>query len=199
MAKRINCLVIAEHIKGLIFDCDGTLVDSMPLHMQAWQAAFDRYQAVYDADLLGSLCGMRETDVIDQYNLAYGTKLDSNLMVRYKHEFFRRHIADIKPVEPVVKIVRDFYGKKPLAVVSGSVRDHVHAQLKAIGLFELFDFILTADDPYKPKPAPDLFIEAARRMKLTPAQCLVFEDGEAGFTAARNAGMQFVDIKDLIK
>ena len=199
MARRINYLVIAGHIKGLIFDCDGTLVDSMPLHMQAWQAAFDRYQAVYDADLLGSLCGMRETDVIDQYNLAYGTKLDSNLMVRYKHEFFRRHIADIKPVEPVVKIVRDFYGKKPLAVVSGSVRDHVHAQLKAIGLFELFDFILTADDPFKPKPAPDLFIEAAQRMKLAPAACLVFEDGDAGFTAARNAGMQFVDIKDLIK
>jgi HAD superfamily hydrolase (TIGR01509 family) len=198
MVKKNN-FIIAEHFKGLIFDCDGTLVDSMPLHMQAWQAAFDKYQAVYDEDFLSSLCGMRETDVIEQYNHTYGTNLDSNLMVRSKHEFFRRHIADIKPVEPVVKIVRDFYGKKPLAVVSGSVRNHVQAQLKAIGLLGLFEFILTADDPFKPKPAPDLFIEAARRMKLAPAECLVFEDGDAGFTAATNAGMEFVDIKDLIE
>ncbi len=191
--------MIAEHIKGLIFDCDGTLVDSMPLHMQAWQAAFDKCQAVYYEDYLRCLCGMRETDVIDHYNRTYGTNLDSKLMVRYKHDFFRQHITDIRPVETVVKVVRDFYGKKSLAVVSGSIREHVHAQLKVIGVFKLFAFILTAEDPFKPKPAPDLFFEAARRMKLAAAQCLVFEDGDAGFTAARSAGLQVVDIRALMK
>jgi HAD superfamily hydrolase (TIGR01509 family) len=184
---------------GLIFDCDGTLVDSMPLHMRAWAAAFNRMRADYHEEFLRSLSGMRETDVIDRYNRTFGTRLNSELTVRYKHDFFRRHIAEIKPVEPVVNIVKTFYGKKPLAVVSGSVREHVHAQLKVIGLLDRFGFILTAEDPFKPKPAPDLFVEAARRMKLLPEQCLVFEDGEAGFAAARSAGMQVVDIRDLIK
>jgi HAD superfamily hydrolase (TIGR01509 family) len=191
--------IVAANIEGLIFDCDGTLVDSMPLHMKAWQAAFNGVQAVYHEDFLRSLNGMKETDVIDHYNRTYGLNLDSRVIVRLKHDFFRQHLSEIKPMEPVVDIVKQFHGKKPLAVVSGSIRDHVQVQLKVIGVFSLFDIILTADDPFKPKPAPDLFIEAARRMKIPAARCLVFEDGEVGLQAAKNAGMPVVDVRDLIK
>jgi len=191
--------LVTPDIEGLIFDCDGTLVDSMPLHMQAWEAAFNGVQAVYHADFLRSLNGMKETDVIALYNQTYSTNLDSGLMVRLKHDFFRLHLSEIKPVEPVVKIVRQFHGKKPMAVVSGSIRDHVHLQLKVVGVFEFFQVILTADDPFAPKPAPDLFYEAARRIRIDPARCLVFEDGAPGLQSAKNAGMAVVDIRDLLK
>jgi HAD superfamily hydrolase (TIGR01509 family) len=191
--------LLTENIAAIIFDCDGTLVDSMPLHMRAWQAAFKVLQADYHDEFLKSLCGMKETDVIISYNRTYGTQLDPEEMVRHKHEFFRDHMAEVKPIEPVVLIARMYHGKKPLAVVSGSTRDHVHSQLQVAGLFDLFTIILTADDPYKPKPAPDLFLEAASRLNVEPVNCLVFEDGEAGFEAARKAGMQVVDVNELVR
>jgi HAD superfamily hydrolase (TIGR01509 family) len=189
---------IPPEIKGLIFDCDGTLVDSMPMHMQAWQQAFERQGVRYDHDFLYSLKGMKETDVILTYNAHYNANLDPEEMVQDKHSILVEQIHMVKPIDIIVEIARSHYGSIPLAVVSGSPKKIVHPELEAIGIINLFETILTADDPFRPKPAPDIFLEAAARIGIEPSYCQVFEDGDPGLEAARHAGMLATDIRHYI-
>ncbi len=191
-------IYISPDTRGLIFDCDGTLVDSMPLHMNAWEAAFKKYNSYYNEDFLYSLKGMKELEIIDLYNKKFKTNLDPHLMVNTKHDFFMEHINDVKPIELIVDIAKSFYGKLPLAVVSGSVGKIVKSELKVLGILNLFEVILTADDPYKPKPDPDVFYAAASKINLAPEYCVVFEDGDAGLKAAEKAGMKIIDIRKYI-
>jgi|YelNatPaOPRAMG01_1025707.scaffolds.fasta_scaffold01357_8 HAD superfamily hydrolase (TIGR01509 family) len=186
-------------VKALIFDCDGTLVDSMPLHMIAWEKAFAQFGEYFDRDLLFSLKGMKETEIIDVYNSKYRSSINNNKIVLAKHNYFMQHIESVKPIEPIVEIAKSYFNKIPLAVVSGSVKIIVLAELNVLKIFQLFDFILTADDPFKPKPSPDIFIAAANMMKLKPEFCLVLEDGDAGLEAASKAGMKMIDIRNYIK
>jgi len=187
------------NIKGLIFDCDGTLVDSMPLHMKAWQEAFKQFKERYDEDYLFSLKGMKETEIIYAYNLKFGTSITPKEIVAAKHNYFIKHINDVQPIIPIVNIAKSYFGKLPLAVVSGSVKDIVHAELKVVGIIDLFDIILTANDPFKPKPDPEIFLAAADRLKVGSKDCLVFEDGDPGLKAAVKAGMQTIDIRNYLE
>ena len=191
-----NFLNLDDHIRGLIFDCDGTLVDSMPLHMQAWCNAFNKLNLYYHEEYLFSLKGMKETEIIGLYNEKFDLDIDPEKIVWTKHDYFRSHVNEVKPVEPVVEIARKYRDIKPLSVVSGSVREIVHSELKVLGIFDWFDYIFTADDPFKPKPAPDLFLAAASKMNVDPKRCVVFEDGDAGLEAAERAGMKSIDVRD---
>ena len=184
-----------ENIKGLIFDCDGTLVDSMPLHMKAWEKSFNQFNERYDENFLFSLKGMKETEIIELYNKEFRTSIEPENIVRAKHEYFIRHINEVKPIKPVVDVVKSYFGKFPLAVVSGSVKEIVYSELKVVGIYDLFNVILTADDPFKPKPDPEIFINAASKIKISPERCLVFEDGDPGLEAAIRAGMQTIYVR----
>lgn len=184
-----------DHTKGLIFDCDGTLVDSMPLHMEAWRNTFGKLDLFYDEEFLFSLKGMKEVEIIGLYNEKFNMDIDPETAVKTKHEYIISHIDNVKPIHPVVDVARTYHGELPMSVVSGSVRKVVHSELQTLGLLDLFDFVLTADDPYKPKPAPDLFLAAASKMGLNPENCVVFEDGDPGLKAASNAGMRSVDVR----
>jgi len=186
---------IFPNIKGLIFDCDGTLVDSMPLHMDAWRETFKAFDTIYHEDFLFSCKGMKETDIINLYNQKFGTGLDAVEMVTYKHQYFKNHIHQVKPIHVVSEIARHSHGKLPLAVVSGSLRNIVYEELQLTGLISLFEVILTGDDPFKPKPDPEIFLEAARRIKVQPEFCQVFEDGDSGIEAAKKAGMVTTDVR----
>jgi HAD superfamily hydrolase (TIGR01509 family) len=188
-------LQIPDTIRGLIFDCDGTLVDSMPLHMQAWEHAMRGFGVRYDGGIIHRMRGMKETEIVALYNQHAGTTLDAHALVAEKHRYFLARIHEVRPFEPVVDVARRYHGILPLAVVSGGVRDIVAGELAANGLDRLFDVVLTADDPLPPKPAPDLFLEAARRMRVTACDCQVFEDGDAGLEAARRAGMYATDVR----
>ena len=188
-------LITADGAKALIFDCDGTLVDSMPLHMRAWRHTFKRFSAAYDEEFLYALRGMKETEIILAYNRRSGSGLDPDALVREKHRYFMRHISEVRPIESVARLAREKSGVLPLAVVSGSRKRIVHRELTVTGLKDLFAVILTADDPFTPKPAPDIFLEAARRMKVDPGDCHVFEDGDPGMAAAHAAGMAATDIR----
>lgn len=190
---------VPDNVRGLIFDCDGTLVDSMPLHMEAWKAAFKKYNSYYHEDFLFSLKGMKEIEIIDLYNKKFNTSLAPKLMVTAKHHYFIENISSVKPIEQIVDIAKYFYNKLPLAVVSGSVKKIVELELKTIGIIDLFKVILTADDPFKPKPSPDVFYAAASSLNLMPNYCLVFEDGDAGLKAAQRAGMETIDIRKYIE
>ena len=194
----MNKININDNIKSLIFDWDGTLVDSMPLHMNAWEEAFKFFSSKYDYEFFFSLNGMKEIEIVKLYNEKFGTNLDPEKVVSEKHNYYLNNIDTVKPIEPIVNIAKKYSTKLPLAVVSGSVRNIVHTELELVGIFNLFKLILTASDSYKPKPAPDIFIAASEKLKVAPEQCLVFEDGDLGLNAAKNAGMQTVDVKKFL-
>ena len=198
MKTTSTIISIPSHIQGLLFDCDGTLVDSMPLHMQAWEASLKYFQAPYDRDFFFSRKGMKETVIVDEYNKTFGASLDSSAVVERKHYYFRDHIEEVRPIKPVVDVVFRYDSVLPMAVVSGGQKEIVEGELRVVGLVHYFQEILTADDPYNPKPAPDLFLEAARRITVEPSACMVFEDGDLGIRAAHNAGMGVIDIRPLL-
>jgi HAD superfamily hydrolase (TIGR01509 family) len=186
---------VPDYIKGLLFDCDGTLVDSMPLHMRAWEHVITGAGAAWDYGFFFSKKGMQEKDIVDLYNQQFGTALDSVKISQTKHDFLMSHSKEFMPVPHVLDVVMRYKDILPMAVVSGSPREIVHFELKAIGIFELFHIILTADDDIKPKPAPDIFLEATRRINVPRHMCQVFEDGDLGLEAARMAGMLATDIR----
>lgn len=185
-------------VKGLIFDCDGTLVDSMPLRMKAWQHAFKIVKEDYNHAYLDSKKGMKESEIIELYNKEFDKRLNPEEIVKIKHEYFNIQLKSLKPITPIVNVVFQYHGKLPMCVVSGSVRKTVHEELEIIGIKNKFDYILTADDNFKPKPAPDKFLEAARLMNLNPEDCLVFEDGDLGILAAQIAGMRTIDVREIL-
>lgn len=186
---------VPAEVKGLIFDCDGTLVDSMPLHMRAWEYAIGRSKAIWDYEFFFSKKGMEEKEIVDLYNREFSASLDSAATVRTKHEYFRAHPKEFKPIDNVVKIVWRYKDILPMAVASGSTRENVYLELETIGIRDLFKVILTADDEITPKPAPDIFLEAARLINIPPSLCQVFEDGDLGLEAARIAGMLATDVR----
>lgn len=186
---------VPDDIKGLIFDCDGTLVDSMPLHMKAWEEAVHLFGANFDPEFFFSKKGMRSKDIVAQFSLQSGKPLNGADVVRLKDNIFLQHIADVMPVPIVVDVVRRYHKILPMAVASGGGREIVERELQVTGIVNFFDVILTADDPFKPKPFPDLFLEAARKIGVQPSLCQVFEDGDLGLQAAENAGMLATDIR----
>jgi HAD superfamily hydrolase (TIGR01509 family) len=189
---------IPSNARGLIFDCDGTLVDSMPQHVKAWELALTSFGETYREDFFLSVKGMEEKEIIDLYNRTYGAQLNSARVVQKKHHYFREMIDSISPIQPVLDVVLRYRGKLPMAVVSGGARKNVLAELAAIRVIDCFKTVLTADDPFPPKPAPDLFLEAARLIAVPPPQCLVFEDADLGLAAAQKAGMQTIDIREFL-
>ena len=190
--------LINGNIKALIFDCDGTLVDSMPLHMKAWEVAFKYFNEKFNFPFLYSLKGMKEVEIIKLYNKNFGMAIEAEDMVAKKHDYFLENINSVKPIEPVVNIAKEYFGKLPLAVVSGSVKEIVYKELQVVGILHLFNKIFTANDSFKPKPAPNIFFAAAKNINVLPEYCLVFEDGDAGLEAAEKAGMKSVDVRNFI-
>jgi HAD superfamily hydrolase (TIGR01509 family) len=191
----MRTIEVPGFVKGLIFDCDGTLVDSMPLHMRAWEHAITSKGGLWDYGFFYSKKGMPEEDIVLLYNAQFAVAFDPGDTVRAKHRFFRAHASEFKPIPHVVAVVLKHRGVLPMAVASGSTRENVNLQLEAVRIKSFFDAILTADDAIKPKPAPDIFIEAARRLGVAREHCQVFEDGDLGLEAARIAGMLPTDVR----
>ncbi|HTR80229.1 MAG TPA: HAD-IA family hydrolase [Bacteroidota bacterium] len=190
-----STLFVHNHIKALIFDCDGTLIDSMPLHMEAWEHSIKSLKGEWDYDFFFSKKGKPDTEIVELYNLNYRSHLDAGQVAEIKDEYFYRHADRLRPVAAVVETAAHYRNILPMAVASGSSRKNVDFQLDTLGIKEYFSVILSADDRLKPKPSPDIFLEAAKRMKVSPRECQVFEDAELGIEAARNAGMYCTDVR----
>ena len=190
-------LRVPDYIKGLIFDCDGTLVDSMPLHMLAWEHAVTSQGGLWDYSYFYSKKGMPDKEIIGLYNSQFGTELDFRRTTQLKDEYFRSRADRLRPIQPVIDVVVRYAGILPMAVASGSTRSNVEFQLSAVGVRNYFEFIVSADDGIPPKPSPALFLEAARRIGVEPQACQVFEDADLGLEAAARAGMLATDIRHL--
>ena len=167
----------------------------MPLHMKAWKETVHSFGAEFDLEFFFSKKGMREADIVAQFNLQFGRALNSADVARVKNNFFLQHIAEVLPLRLVVDVVRRYHKVLPMAVASGGAREIIERELQVTGIVNFFDVILTADDPFKPKPFPDLFLEAARRIGVQPSFCQVFEDGDLGLQAAESARMLATDIR----
>jgi beta-phosphoglucomutase family hydrolase len=182
--------------RAFIFDCDGTLVDSMPLHYVAWVESLNHHQAPFEftEEFFYSVAGVREQDVVISLNAKHGSTIDPESVAEFKATNFLKVAPQVKAVKPVADLARSLHGKYPLAVASGSEDHVVRACLEANGLLDLFDTIVTPRDvaPGRGKPAPDMFLLAAERLGVEPKDCLVFEDGNSGVEAAKAAGMQWV-------
>ncbi|HEY8902925.1 MAG TPA: HAD family phosphatase, partial [Chthoniobacterales bacterium] len=188
-------LDLPEHpFKAYIFDCDGTIADTMPLHFQAWTRALDELGGCFPEELFYSWGGKPTYVIIEQLNEKFGTTLDPISSAELKESYFEALIPEVLPIEPVVALVKQFHGTAPMAVASGGHREIVIKTLEALKLMPYFETIVGMEDVERGKPAPDPFLEAARRLGVNPEDCLVFEDSPTGIEAARAAGMQYVFI-----
>lgn len=186
-------LSVPEHpFKAYIFDCDGTIADTMPLHFRAWTRAMEENGGQFPEDLFYSWGGTPTTVIVEQLNEKFGTRMDPEEVCRVKEIYFTDLIPEVLPVEPVVALVRQFHGTAPMAVASGGHREIVVKTLEALGLLALFETVVAMEDVERGKPAPDPFLEAARRLGVEPESCLVFEDSPIGIEAAKAAGMKYV-------
>ena len=180
---------------GYIFDCDGTLVDSMPLHFRAWTASFRHHGAPFDwpEERFYASAGVPDREIVAGLNEEHGCDLDGDQIHDYKAEWFVRHLHELTPVAAVAELVRQFHAEqRPIAVATGSDLSIVDPELEHVGLRHYFEIIVTPADVARGKPAPDMFLLAAEKLGIDPADCLVFEDGKAGIQAADAAGMDSV-------
>jgi len=191
-------LTVAAGVRGLIFDCDGTLADTMPFHMEGWRRAFADARVDVPEPWLDALRGTPERQVVVLANDRFGLALDPDAILATKHLVYRRLLSRVQPLEPVVALVRAHWGRLPMAVASGATREDVYTVLARLGLTDAFAAVLTADDEIEHKPSPEIFLEAARRIGVEPAACQVFEDGDIGLEAARRAGMTATDVRPYI-
>ena len=175
-----------------IFDCDGTLADTMPTHFRAWQTALGEHGPKMSEAMFYELGGVPTSRIVELLNERHGLSLCVETTVAHKEALFLEFSPEIAAIEPVVAIARRLHGVKPMAVASGGHRRIVMSTLSALGIVELFDAIVTSEDYTRGKPAPDPFLEAALRLGVPPESCLVFEDTTTGIAAATAAGMQSV-------
>jgi beta-phosphoglucomutase family hydrolase len=186
--------ILNRDFEGFIFDCDGTLVNSMPLHYEAWRAALIQHGAPFDftEEMFYSQAGIAEVDTVMALNREYGCALEPHGVMETKMAMFYQRLNEIQVVETVATVARQWAGRRPMAVASGSEEITVRSCLEITGLLPLFPVIVTPVDVAHGKPAPDLFLLAAEKLGVNPAKCLVFEDGMSGVCGARAAGMEVV-------
>lgn len=184
--------------RALVFDCDGTLVDSMPLHIRLWNECLEAYGLQVPASFIDTHAGKPTDVIVEIINAEHGLTIDPVTFNEDKERRFRSRLDEIGPIEPVVATARHHYGKLPMSVVSGGIRENVEASLKAINALDWFDTLFTATDPITPKPAPDLFLAAAESLGIPPEACHAFEDADAGIEAARAAGMTVTDVRNVL-
>ena len=182
-------------IKGIIFDCDGTLADTMPLHWRAWQAIARRHQLEFPEERFYALGGVPTRDILKMLSLEQGVPIDPISVAHEKEAVYLPLIHQVEPVNVVVGVAREHHGKIPMAVASGGTKKIITQVLEHLGIARLFAAVVTSEDVTRQKPAPDIFLEAARRINIEPRFRRAYEDTDLGMTAIRAAGMEAVDVR----
>ena len=186
---------------GLIFDCDGTLADTMPLHYRAWRLTLDGIGMpnLFPEAQFYLWGGIPAREVLGRLKAEHGRGFDIDSLTAIKENHFADLVAESTPIPTVVAEARRFFGSVPMAVASGGQRDLVEATLRQLGIRELFSIVLGSQDVESGKPEPDLFLLAAEKLGVAPENCVVFEDAPPGIEAALRAGMRAVDVTRYIR
>lgn len=183
-------------IKGLIFDLDGTIADTMPAHFIAWRDTLKKHGIDFTIDLFMELAGIPLYGTVEKLNRMFNKSIDPVQMGEEKEDLFRATIHRTRVIEPVADIIRQYHGKLPMSVGTGGQRSIAEQTLKVVGMDRYFDILVTSDDITHPKPHPETFLRCAEQMGITPHECQVFEDGVLGMNAAREAGMKVTDVTE---
>lgn len=177
-----------------LFDCDGTIADSMPLHYIAWKQALGEQGCAFPEDFFYSLGGMPVRDIISMLNQQQGLQMPVDATAVRKESLYYENLHQLAAVPEVLEVIEASHGTIPFAVVSGSTRESVVASLEALRLLDKFQTLVCAGDYQRSKPHPEAFLLAAERLGVAPEKCLVFEDTDMGIQAATAAGMASVKI-----
>jgi HAD superfamily hydrolase (TIGR01509 family) len=177
--------------KGYIFDCDGTLAHSMPVHYAAWRQAAEENGIAMSEELFYSLGGVPTTTIVEILNEKFGAKMDPETVANRKEEIYVENMGQTKPIDEVTAFARKVAAFAKVSVASGGYLPVVVKTLEVIGFKDFFSVIVTSEQVARGKPFPDIFLEAAKRMGVPPNECLVLEDSPAGIEAAIAAGMDY--------
>jgi HAD superfamily hydrolase (TIGR01509 family) len=184
---------------ALIFDCDGTLADTMPIHFLAWQKVLGGVGIPFGEERFYQLGGMPTAKIIRLLSDETGVPVpDERIdeLTHAKESAFLDLLHHVTPIEPVLSIARRYRGSLPLAVASGGYRETIAKTVEFIGVTDWFRVMVCAEDTPRHKPEPDVFLEAAKRLNMPdPTMCVVFEDTDIGLEAARRAGMVGIDVR----
>jgi len=192
-------LDINPKAKGLIFDLDGTIVDSMPIHFIAWKNAAARYGIDFTPELFSQLAGIPLYPTVERLNSLFGKNIDPKEMGDAKENEYEANMHLAVPIEPVVAIIKKYHGKLPMSIGTGSMQRLARKALDIVGLNDYFQIVVSSDDVINPKPHPETFLRCAEQMGVEPEYCQVFEDGIPGLQAAHDAGMMVTDVKKFYK
>ena len=177
-----------------LFDCDGTIADSMPLHYKGWSKALGEWNCAFPEEIFYAWGGRTVSEIISSLNAEQGLAMPVEEVARMKEEYFFALLPELEAVPEVLEHIVASHGKIPFAVVSGSTHESVTASLTTLGILDRFETLVCAGDYAKGKPDPEPFLMAAERLGIAPERCLVFEDTEMGIEAATAAGMAAVKV-----
>jgi beta-phosphoglucomutase family hydrolase len=177
-----------------LFDLDGTVADSMPVHFVAWSQAIREHGGQFPEELFYEMGGIPLHRTVELLNERFGSTMHPPAVVERKEALYLSMIDNVQPVAAVLKIIEAAAGQIPFAIVSGSPRDSIARTLQTLGLTQRFQVVVGAEDYKHGKPAPEPFLRAAELLGVAPERCLVFEDADAGIESARAAGMAFVRV-----
>lgn len=190
---------IPQSVKGIIFDLDGTLIDSMPIHFEAYCHVLSSYGVEYDWETFTGWAGIPSDRTFQLIKEKYDVKdLDVQQACDDKRRYYSLNAGNASVIEPVFQIARENFGEKSMSIGTGSHYEMASKSIKELGLDKYISILVTYEDVKNPKPHPDTFLRCAELMELSPSDCIVLEDGIQGIRAAEAAGMAVIDVRDYL-
>lgn len=194
LARSFTLPLPPGEFKAYLFDCDGTVVDSMPLHYLAWRRALDVYSCEFPEELFYAWGGKPVAQILRELSHAQGLTIPLTETEKIKEDYFHEALPQLTAVAEVLEHIDHAHGRVPFAIVSGGGRASVQRSLAQLGLLNRFETFICAEDYTHAKPHPEPYLLAAERLGIAPADCLVFEDTQLGIDAAVAAGMHWVKV-----
>lgn len=192
-------ITIPPSVKGIIFDLDGTLINSMPLHFEAYCHVLSEYGVEYDWETFTGWAGIPSDRTFELIKERFNVNdMDVIQACEEKRRYYAGNVEKATIIEPIFQIAKEYFGRLPMSIGTGSHFEMANKSVKELGLDKYIPILVTYEDVEKPKPYPDTFIKCAELMDVAPEDCIVFEDGVPGIQAAEAAGMQVIDVRDYL-
>ena len=192
---------IPPDVEALIFDLDGTLADTMPTHIKAWEMTGDYFGVPITGELINEYAGAPSQEVIKKLNERFGWEVDpmeaKDMKTQLYYQLFDEK-GEMDRIQPAFDVMVHFYNVLPMAVGTGSNRYSAERVMKSIGADNYISHMVSADDIENHKPHPETFLECAKLIDANPLKCLVFEDGPMGVIAAQRAEMRVMYLPDYV-
>jgi len=189
-------LKVHPKAKGLIFDLDGTLADTMPIHFWAYKNILVRFGIEFTPELFATLAGVPAVGTIIKLNEKFGTNMDPEEIGHFKELEYEKIMYKMKPVDSVVELAKEYHGRLPMSIGTGGYKRLAWKTVDIIGIRDYFDILVSAEEVVHAKPHPETFLKCAEQMGVDPEYCQVFEDGDPGIIAAQAAGMMTTLVTD---